>query len=311
MRASILNILSAALVLVACKKEENPFDAIERPAEETVTQLLPLSNFAGLHQRIFRPTCAVSGCHDGTFEPEFRSIAGAYNSLVLHPVTANDPQQSFTYRVVPGDAQASFLHERLTAFVPNTSGIMPLDLLQDSDWPANEQAYIAAITAWIEGGALDMYGQPPSVGNQRPQAVGLRAVPAGTTGPAYPRATGVGVQPIEVPAAPIDLWFAFADDATAPAAFTHNTFRAAPSLAAFPTVPEQPLHTGSTCAGTDFSGAPVTFTHRAALDLTGMSSGSMVFVRAYVDDGDHDTVTEVPNDGSSNEVVTLFTLRIP
>lgn len=310
MRGPIL-LLASVLVLVACKKEENPFDAIERPAEEPVAQLLPLDNFAGLHQRIFRPTCAVSGCHDGTFEPEFRSIAGAYNSLVLHPVTANDPQESFTYRVVPGDAQASFLHERLTAFVPNTSGIMPLDLLQDSDWPANEQAYIGAIAAWIESGAHDMFGQPPTTGNQRPQAIGLRAVPSGSTGPAYPRANGVGVQPIEVPAAAVDLWFAFADDVTAPAAFTHNTFRTAPSLAAFPTVPEQTLLTGSTCAGTDFSGAPVTFTHRAALDLTGMAPGTTVFVRAYVDDGDHGTVTEVPNDGSSTEVVTLFTLRIP
>lgn len=310
MRGPIL-ILASVLMLVACQKEENPFDAIEPPAGEPVAQLLPLDNFAGLHQRIFRPTCAVSGCHDGSFEPEFRSIAGAYNSLVLHPVTANDPQESFTYRVVPGDAQASFLHERLTAFVPFTSGIMPLDLLQDSDWPANEQVYIGAITAWIESGAPDMFGQPPTTGNQRPQAIGLRAVPAGTTGPAYPRAGGVGVQPIEVPAAPVDLWFAFADDATAPAAFTHNTFRTAASLAAFPTVPEHPLLTGATCAGTDFSGAPVTFTHRAALDLSGMASGTTVFVRAYVDDGDHGTVTEVPNEGSSTEVVTLFTLRIP
>ena len=97
MRGPILT-LASVLALVACTKEENPFDAIERPAEEPVAQLLPLDNFAGLHQRIFRPTCAVSGCHDGTFEPEFRSIAGAYNSLVLHPVTANDPQESFTYR---------------------------------------------------------------------------------------------------------------------------------------------------------------------------------------------------------------------
>ena len=42
-----------------------------------------------------------------------------------------------------------------------------------------------------------------------------------------------------------------------------------------------------------------------------MASGTTLFVRAYVDDGDHSTVTEVPNDGSSTEVITLFTLRIP
>ena len=91
------------LVFAACKKEENPFEQLEHSSPNPPSEALPQDNFAWLHQRVFRPVCANSGCHDGTFEPEFRSVGSAYNSLVYAPVIANDPGNSFTYRVLPGD----------------------------------------------------------------------------------------------------------------------------------------------------------------------------------------------------------------
>ncbi|MBK7085649.1 MAG: hypothetical protein IPH53_13695 [Flavobacteriales bacterium] len=302
--------LLSVLFFSACKKEENPFDTIEHTEETTVSQQLPLTNFAGLHQRIFRPTCAVSGCHDGTFEPEFRTIASAYNSLVYHPVIANDPQESFTYRVLPGNAQASFLHERLTVFVANTSGVMPLDVTTDSDWPANDDAYISAITAWINNGAKDMFGQAPTLGNRQPQAIGFRAFPAGNTNAAYPREQGAGIRPIEVPAAQVDLWFAFDDDSTDASAFTYQTYRLATGPLAFGTVPELPLEIGATCVGPDFGGSAATFTHRAVLDLSAQPVGTLLLVRVHVNDGDHADPAELPNDGSSSDMTDLFTLKI-
>lgn len=304
-------ILTGILLLAACRKEEvNPFDRPDAAPSNPTVAAIPAGNFAWIHQRILRPSCALSGCHDGSFEPEFRTISGAYNSLVMHPVIANDPQNSFTYRVVPGDVNASFLHERLTAFVPNTSGIMPLDFTDDSDWPANEQAYINAITAWIQGGARDMFGQPPSSGDLQPQVIGLLAYPAGTSNAAYPRGTDAGIQPIEVPAGPVDLWFAFADDQTAANALGVNQYRITTSTAAFPTASAAAFQIGSTIIGPDFGNSSTAFTHKATLDLSTYSAGTVLFVRAYVSDGDDGSITEIPNDGTEAPMLNYFTLRI-
>ena len=308
---TVIYILLSFVLFAACQKEqENPF-ALEVVAPSNPTMAsIPEGNFAWLHQRIFRPSCALSGCHDGSFEPEFRTISGAYNSLVMHPVIANDPQNSFTHRVVPGDVSASFLHERLTAFVPNTSGMMPLGLPEDSDWPANQQAYINAINQWIQGGARDMFGELPSSGNLQPQASGMLAFPAGTTTVAFPRGTDAGVQPIEVPTGNVDLWFAFADDATPPNELQVNTYRISTSISLFPAMPFAALQTGASINGLDFGNSATSFTHKASLDLSSYSSGTVLFVRAYVSDGSSDTPTEIPNDGTQQPMLNYFTLRI-
>lgn len=297
------------LAFIGCKKEENPFDQLEHSSPNPPSEALPPDNFAWLHQRIFRPVCANSGCHDGTFEPEFRSIGSAYNSLVFAPVIANDPGNTFTYRVLPGNAQMSFLHERLTTFVPNTSGIMPLET-DGPDWPQNHQLYIDAITSWIQNGAPNMFGQPPSLGNLEPQVTGFLVLPAGNTSSPYPRGTDPGVQPIEVPAANVDLWFAFTDDETASSGLSYNKVKVASSVLGFATVPEVTVTTGPTMSGPEFSGGSTTFTHKASLDLSTYSSGTLLFVRVYVEDGDHDGPTEVPNDGTGSPMLDYFTLKI-
>jgi hypothetical protein len=310
MRTIIITLVGLVLFVACQKEEENPFaQDVVAPANPTVASI-PQGNFAWLHQRIFRPSCALSGCHDGSFEPEFRTISGAYNSLVMHPVIANDPQNSFTHRVVPGDVSASFLHERLTAFVPNTSGMMPLGLPEDSDWPANEQAYINAIDQWIQGGARNMFGELPTSGDLQPQAIGLLAFPGGAISTAYPRGTDAGVQPIEVPAATVDLWFAFADDATAATDLSVNTYKLSTSIGLFPAIPFAPLQTGASINGPDFGNSTTSFTHKAALDLSGYAPGTVLFVRAYVSDGSSDTPTEIPNDGTQQPMLNYFTLRI-
>ncbi|MBL0046422.1 MAG: hypothetical protein IPP33_19125 [Flavobacteriales bacterium] len=304
-------IIIALLVLcfAACKKEENPFEQLEHNSPNPPSEALPQDNFAWLHQRVFRPVCANSGCHDGNFEPDFRSIGSAYNSLVFHPVIANDPGNSFTYRVLPGNVQMSFLHERLTTFVPNTSGTMPLET-DGPDWPQNQGLYIAAISFWIQSGAPNMFGTPPSLGNLEPQVTGCLAFAAGNTTSPLPRGTDPGVQPIEVPAGNVDLWFSFSDDSTASNAFTFNKFKIATSVLGFATVPELSLSTGSAITGLDFGNTNATFTHKAALDLASYPIGSQLFVRVYVDDGDHPEPTEVPNDGTGSPMVDYFTLMI-
>ncbi len=309
MQRTAIIIALLFLAFAACKKEENPFDQLEHSSPNPPSEALPEDNFAWLHQRVFRPVCANSGCHDGTFEPEFRSIGSAYNSLVYAPVIANDPGNNFTYRVLPGNVQMSFLHERLTTFVPNTSGMMPLET-DGPDWPQNDALYISAIMSWIQNGAPNMFGQPPSLGNLEPQVTGFLVLPSGNTSNPYPRGEDEGVQPIEVPAASVDLWFSFTDDSTAPDALGYNKVKLATSVLGFATVPELPMTTGSSLSGPDFGNSNSTFTHRATMDLSGYASGTQLFVRVYVQDTDHDSTTEVPNDGTGSPMVDYFTLKI-
>ena len=119
--------------IVGCKKDEaveNPYDLPQNkaPESEEDTYSPDPNSIAGLHKNIFQPTCANSGCHDGTFEPDFRTIQSTYNTLVLQPVIKNNPQGTFDYRVVPGDPDAGVLITRLMIDIDGQSGIMPLAL---------------------------------------------------------------------------------------------------------------------------------------------------------------------------------------
>jgi len=158
-------IVFVILLLASCDKEDtnqNPYNNRPEVQEETSTlNSIPPDNFAALHQNIFSKTCANSGCHDGTFEPDFRSIESSYYTLVNHPVITNDQAGSFDYRVFPGNSSASLLYERLTTFIPNTSGIMPLEVDPGSDWEQKKDQYMNDIKTWIDGGAHDMFGNPP------------------------------------------------------------------------------------------------------------------------------------------------------
>lgn len=163
--------------LAACKKSTtpaNPFDDPKNkpPLSNNNDTLLPLDNFAGLHQRIFKPTCSNSGCHDGTFEPDFRTIESSYTTMVNQPIIKNNPAGAFQLRVVPGNANASVLHERVVRDIDGISGIMPLSVDPNSDWPARKTEYIAAIVAWINAGARDMFGNPPTNGPANPRIAG-------------------------------------------------------------------------------------------------------------------------------------------
>lgn len=171
-------VLAVVLTSVSCSKDkgpENPFDDPKNKPPITINpaDTLGLNNFAGLQRDIFKKTCSNSGCHDGTFEPDFRTIASAYNTLLYQPVIKNNPAGTFLYRVVPGNAQASVLHERVVRDIDGISGIMPLAVDPGSDWPSRKSTYIDAIVAWINAGAKDMFGNPPGNGPANPKIQGV------------------------------------------------------------------------------------------------------------------------------------------
>src|SRR6187402_3508396 len=114
------------LAATGCKKEENPENPYDTGSSTSVVNEPNLhpDSIAGLHKNIFSMRCAIPGCHDGTFEPDFRTVQSSWSSLVYMTVnkTTVDSSRYFNYRVIPGDTAKSFLLERL---ITQTSDYMP------------------------------------------------------------------------------------------------------------------------------------------------------------------------------------------
>ncbi len=159
----ITMLILAVFLHTACHKENvNPYDELEEEQNNIdSTVMLDPSSFGALHAYIFKPTCANSGCHDGNFEPDFRTIESSYNTLVNHPIIKNDPQGSYQLRVVPGNPDASVLMARLTFDIDGNSGVMPLVIEPDSDWEQTSETHIQNVRKWIQDGAKDVFGNSP------------------------------------------------------------------------------------------------------------------------------------------------------
>ncbi len=153
----ICTLLLLSLLLLQCSKEEpeNPYDDLVYPVETVDTSQLPAQSLLRLHQDVLFPTCANSGCHDGSFEPDFRTPQSTYNTTVGHLASKPGPNGDRTLRVEAGAANLSMLIYRLEQDLENSSGLMPLAVEPDSDWPAKQAQYIEDIKAWINAGALN------------------------------------------------------------------------------------------------------------------------------------------------------------
>ena len=154
-----------ALFISACSKEEeppeNPYGNVNYDTDTTTTQTPDPYSITGLHKNIFSAKCNIPGCHDGTFEPDFRTIQSAYSTLVyqrVNKVTVNGVD-TFTFRVIPFDTTNSFIHERITTPTPD---YMPSNGVRLS------QTEIQQINTWIMNGAKDINGNIPPVPNYLP-----------------------------------------------------------------------------------------------------------------------------------------------
>jgi hypothetical protein len=160
------------LALAACKKGEdlpppNPFDAVIEPPDMPVPEP-DSASLLGLHKFIFSQSCSVPGCHDGSFEPDFRTVQSSYSTLVFQPVIKNTPDQRFAYRVKPFSLAESWLHNRVTT-EDQVLGRMPL---YDNPLTSGQ---VQALESWIRAGAPDMFGNVSSLPNTQPQFLGLAA----------------------------------------------------------------------------------------------------------------------------------------
>jgi hypothetical protein len=163
-------IIASVLLLSSCNNDDekapiNPYDSVDYGGNNAVSDTLDSNSIASIHKDILQLKCAVPGCHDGTFEPDFRTVMSSYSTLVYHSVLKNNTAKSFEYRVVPFESSKSVLYERISncCFV-NTNDRMPQSnigvALPDSD--------LKRIKTWIDQGAKDFTGHSPLKPNNEP-----------------------------------------------------------------------------------------------------------------------------------------------
>ncbi|HQU99631.1 MAG TPA: hypothetical protein PLO59_00670, partial [Bacteroidia bacterium] len=195
----------------SCKKNEpdNPFtnNVVPVPAD-TINP----ASIAGLHKNIFAVRCAVPGCHDGSFEPDFRTVQSTYSTLVYHKPIKNDSANSFLYRITPYQVNKSWLYERVTTN-DAVLGRMPLysSKLSDID--------LKNIENWINNGAPDINNQPTPpliIINNPPQVKGYVAIDSNNVRLDTVRLNNISYNPFLIPhGLKFTLVFLLEDDSTA------------------------------------------------------------------------------------------------
>ncbi|MBK7149630.1 MAG: hypothetical protein IPH78_12635 [Bacteroidetes bacterium] len=82
----------------SCKKDDklpdNPYDSINR---DTVTYDIPIDslNITYVHKKVLQAKCALPGCHDGNFEPDFRSVQSSFSNLVCSGFEKQCPERVY------------------------------------------------------------------------------------------------------------------------------------------------------------------------------------------------------------------------
>ena len=302
-------ILCLCLILsfgiFSCKKEvENPYEDLIYPDNSgTSSSTVANHSIIGLHERIFFPLCANSGCHDGALEPDFRTIESTYNTLVYHPIIKNNPQyptDHFTYRVLPGDTLKSMLYHRLTVEFgeQGQKNIMPLGGDPDEKlfWNQNKQQFLADIRRWIDEGALDMMGDTPSLGNFEPEIKGMVAYADGSSISLIRNGNSL----IQVPFGTqnIKIWYSYDDDVTPVQNISNNKAKFSTLAYNFDSSNEQSItYTNSPITELGFKNSMVDFYHHITINVGSYVTDQILYNRVYIQD-EHNAITEIPSNGT-------------
>jgi hypothetical protein len=295
----------------SCKKEtvDNPYDKYNNPPIDTSDNTnLNATSIEGLYQQIFKPTCANSGCHDGTFEPDFRTIQSTYNSLVYQPIIKNDATAPLTYRVVPGNIASSMIIRRLEIDLNGNSGIMPLVVDPLSDWPAKKDAYISNIKTWIENGAKDLAGNAANPVNKVPQLNGMQITASGSSTPLSRDVNGTVLIPANT--SNIDIYFSLSDAETAAANLTINSAKLSKARDDF----SQAINVSATSINpvsfAGYSGGAVNYTHKISISgiQAMVSPSNQLFFAVSVSDGTN--TVSLPGYYAMDQFKVYYSLKI-
>ncbi|NQW41998.1 MAG: hypothetical protein HQ463_01010 [Bacteroidetes bacterium] len=315
MKIKIIYFTLFGLVLMfGCKKSnknKNPYDnwsnTTKAPANQDST--IDPNTIQGLHKNIFKPTCANSGCHDGNFEPDFRSVESSYNSLIGRLVTNTDPNNSsLTKRVVPSNSAASMLLHRINVFIPGSQGKMPLSLEPNSDWTAKQAEYIQNITNWINAGAKDQFGASPASYDFSPQIGGLIAFADGSSTPLGRS----GNSPINIPGGTtnVKLMVAYSDDKTPLNNFGATTLNYTLDPNNYSNTEKTMTKESSSFLAKGFNGTDVNYWFSITIPLSQLGiMGNVIWIRTITTDNVNG-LTIIPNVTASFKAKTYFALRI-
>ncbi|HEY8377575.1 MAG TPA: hypothetical protein VIK91_13865, partial [Nannocystis sp.] len=107
-----------------------------------------------LRDAIFAPSCTFSSCHDGGSPAaglDLQTAAGLADRLRTHAVVADTDLPLVT----PGDPEQSWLYRLLSECEPRDAGGQVVRHMPFNAPTLLPDPLVAAVRAWIEGGALD------------------------------------------------------------------------------------------------------------------------------------------------------------
>ncbi|MCC6817808.1 MAG: hypothetical protein IT245_02810 [Bacteroidia bacterium] len=309
----ILTICLGLLLVVACKKKgsDNPYDDWKDGSKNPVVVDKPIDpkTREGLHKNIFKPTCSNSGCHDGNFEPDFRTIESSYNSLINRMSTNTDPNNpQFSRRVVPSNAGNSMILHRIKEFIPGSQGKMPLSVDPESDWNAKKDLYIQDITDWINNGAKDQFGNSPEALDFTPQLGGLIVFADGAPTP-LPH---TGYNPVTVPAgvSTIKIMVAYLDDKTAVKNFGLSTINFTLNPYQYDSTTMNLITETSPYNTTGVSGENIDYWHSITVNVADIGlSGDVLWIRTETTDNVNDPVF-IPSSNAPFNFKKYFAIRL-
>jgi hypothetical protein len=299
-------LLTCSMIYISsCKKTDtpdNPYDNVNynTGGSDSEPALDPIS-IQGLHKNIFSKKCALSGCHDGTFEPDFRTVQSSYASMVYHTVIKNtvDEIDTFYLRVIPFDHNASFLYERITT---STTEYMP------SNGVRLPQSDINNIAAWIDNGAKDENGNVPVKPNLQPNIQGYIATDPTFSAIRYDtsRVGGIFINPFIIPSnTSFNILYVATDtldglDATPIGGFTNCKIKFSLNKDDF---------SSAITNNSIYNGIGFQFWYNT-INSSAWSSGTTVYFRIYINDGDHLTDAEFPRNESPDYYKTLYAFYV-
>lgn len=298
-----LAVMMVGVLFSACKKNEtpdNPYDSVNYNPNPDNDSIPSPSSITGLHKNIFSPKCAVPGCHDGTFEPDFRTVQSTFSTLVYMGVNklTLDSVNFFNYRVIPGDDTASFLMERL---LTPTSDYMPSNSVRLPD------ADIANIRKWINDGCPDVNGDLPARPNLAPNVSGYIALNSSLVRIDTSRVNGVVFNPFIAPANATIILPVLALDtadgiyATPPQDFTEFKLKLSTDKNNF---------TSATTINAVWM-SPIPYNvWQASVNTALWPVGTTVYFRVYVNDGFQINPAEFPRAASLDYYKTYFAFKI-
>lgn len=308
MRTIVFSILAMLSILwMACNDEVpvNPFDGQVVNQDTVGFEFInpEPASIAGIYQNILKPTCANSGCHDGTFEPDYRTMNSAYNTLVYQLPIKNDGNYSF--RVEPYKPQTSVLLARLRN---QLTPAMPIQIEPDSDWPEKKAQYISNIETWINNGAPDIMGNVRQVAYPAPVLLGAGASEADQW-----MARGGETGPLVMPpaASSVRLYFAFRHDILMPQDLQYNRISFSANANSFGSAEQKTLQIlASPRYERGFYGDVVAYTHYIDIDPAAEFDAGQEqwYFRVYVQD-DQNPVTEIPTDNGIFYIKSYMSFR--